>query len=123
MQLIDLKLDHYNFYSPSTGGVILDSDMCYDNEPSLWGYWLDEFWQEPTINNDYLKDSWRKYMSDFESLKKSDKFKNEYDSLEIFFKELQFQNVIVFKITDHLPFTPTAYFVIDMNFSADTTEE
>ena len=53
MQIIDLKLDHYNFYSPSTGGVILDGDMFYDNEPSLWGYWLDEFWDEPTINNDY----------------------------------------------------------------------
>jgi hypothetical protein len=116
MQIISLELDHYNFYSPSTGGVILDGDMCYDNEPSLWGYWLDEFWGEPTINNKYLIESWHNYLSNLESLKKSDTFTNEFEALEGFFKELQFQNVIVFKITDHLPYTPTAYFVIDMNY-------
>jgi hypothetical protein len=116
MQIIDLKLDHYNFYSPSTGGVILDGDMCYDNEPSLWGYWLDEFWDEPTINNESLKESWNNYMSNFESLKKSNTFTNEFEALEEFFNNLPFQNVIVFKITDHLPFTPTAYFIVDMNF-------
>ncbi|NDA62134.1 MAG: hypothetical protein EBX50_08830 [Chitinophagia bacterium] len=115
MQLINLTLGHYYFYSPSTGGVILDGDICHDNEPSLMGYWLDEFWQEPHINDDKLKKHWNDYLNKFNQLLENQKSLNEFHALEQFFKELEFTNAVVFKITDHFPQTPTGYFIIDFN--------
>ncbi len=115
MQIVTLELDHYNFYSPSTGGVIMDGEVLYDDEKSLLGYWLDEFWEEPHINKQYLEEMWQDYMTNYRSISAQETFINEFHSLEDFFTSVKFDNVIVFKITDRHPFTPTAYFVIDMN--------
>jgi hypothetical protein len=115
MQIVSLILDHYNFYSPSTGGVILDGEVCHENEPSLLGYWLDEFWQEPHINDNFLDEKWQEYISNYDALCAQENFVNEFRSLEDFFTSLKIDNLIVFKITDKLPSTPTAYFIIDMS--------
>ena len=115
MQIVSLELDHYNFYSPSTGGVILDEEVCHDDEPSLLGYWLNEFWQEPHINDKYLDEKWQEYLSNYDELSSQESFVNEFRSLEDFFTGIILNNVVVFKITDRLPSSLTAYFIIDLN--------
>jgi hypothetical protein len=115
MQIVSLELEHYSFYSPSTGGVILDGEVCHDNEPSLMGYWLDEFWKEPHINDSQLNKHWGEFLKSFNQLNESEFIVNEFQALEQFFQQLNLYNAVVFKITDHLPFTPTGYFIIDFN--------
>lgn len=116
MQIVSLELDHYNFYSPSTGGVILDGEDCHDDEPSLLGYWLDEFWQEPHINDKFLDEKWQEYLSNYAALSAQENFVNEFRSLEDFFMSLKLDNVVVFKVTDRLPTTPTAYLIVNINY-------
>ena len=115
MQIVSLELDHYNFYSPSTGGVILDEEDCHDTEPSLLGYWLDEFWREPHINDKELDEKWQLYLSNYEELSANDNFVDEFRSLEDFFTNIILDNVVVFKVTDKLPTTLTVYLVVDLN--------
>ena len=43
MQLLNLELDHFNLYCPSTGEYILLEDEGVNEEAlSLKGYWVDE---------------------------------------------------------------------------------
>ena len=103
MQIVDLKLDHYNFYSPATGGVILEETDVNENEPSLLGYWIDRFWQEPHINDPYLETKWLDYLSNYDELSKQKEFINEFRSLEDFFADIS-------------PCAFTVYLVVDMNY-------
>lgn len=115
MQIIELSLDHYNFYCPVTGVWIANEEDVNDDAPSLLGYWLDEFWDEPFIKDDRLLQEWTKYMDNFEALQNSEEFVNVFRLLEDFFSNLNLENVVVFKKADNVPFSLTPYFVIDMN--------
>jgi hypothetical protein len=116
MQLVSLELDHYNFFSPSSGEVIMDGEVFYEKEKSLLGYWIDEFWRDPHINSEEVEMEWQNYLSKFDEMCLDKNFVNEFQSLEDFFANLKYENVIVFKITDRLPSTPSFYLLIDMNY-------
>ena len=88
-----------------------------ESEPSLLGYWLDEFWEEPLIKDQFLEEKWQEYLSNFDKSSAQGFFTNPFDSLENFFNSLKIDNVVVFKITDKMPLSPTAYLVIDLNVS------
>jgi hypothetical protein len=115
MQIVSLRLDHYNFYSPSTGEWITQETDINEDAVSLLGYWVDEFWEEPFIKDDELKKHWQNYLANFEQFKNHDQVRCEYDMLRDFFKSIPFNNVLVFEISDNNAFSRTGYFVIDLN--------
>jgi hypothetical protein len=119
MQIISLKLDHYNFYCPVSGEYItLEDEPLNENALSFRGYWFDEFWDEPTIKDERLKALWLDF---FQTLKTD--YPNFIDivyseKLDSFFTSVEINNFVVFKIDkiegsiipDRL-----IYYVIDMN--------
>jgi hypothetical protein len=115
MKIVELELKHYNFYCPATGLWITSENDVNHDAPSLLGYWLDEFWREPFIKDESLKKKWESYMVNFEVLENSPEFVNQFASLEDFFKNLNFNNVVVFKIIDNLPDSRTPYFMLNLN--------
>lgn len=119
MQIVSLILDHYNFYSPSTGEWITQETDINEDAVSLLGYWVDEFWEEPFIKDDELKKHWNSYLSNYENLKSQHPDKDEYDLLKYFFMGVDLINVVVFVVTDNMPFSRTAYFIIDLNITKE----
>jgi len=119
MQIINLELDHYNFYCPVSGEYITtEEDGVNEDAPSFRGYWFDEFWDEPTIKDEKLNQLWTEY---FHNLKKSDpdyKYSDYTDKLDEFFQSVEIKNFVVFKI-HKIEFSIISdkliYFVIDMN--------
>ena len=115
MKIVELELNHYNFYCPATGVWITCEDDVNHDAPSLLGYWLDEFWREPFIKDEFLKQKWETYMENFEALESSPEFVNKFESLKDFFRNLNLNNAVVFKIEDDLPHSRTPYFILDLN--------
>ena len=119
MQIINLELDHYNFYCPVSGEYITtEEDGVNEVALSFRGYWFDEFWDEPTIKDEKLNQLWTEY---FDNLKASDpdyKYSNYTDNLDEFFQSVDIKNYVVFKI-HKIEFSIISdkliYFVIDMN--------
>ncbi len=119
MQIVSLKLDHYNFYCPVSGDYIsLEDEPLNENAISFRGYWFDEFWDEPTIKDERLKAQWSEYLQTLKT-NYSDLCIIDYsEKLDDFFASVEINNFIVFKIhkveisiiPDHL-----IYYVIDMN--------
>jgi hypothetical protein len=116
MQIISLILDHYFFYSPSTGAEILNESDVNENEPSLLGYWIDMCWNEPFIKNEYLENEWQVYLSTYKQLRSEESLEKEYRSLEDFFNSVNLYNVVVFKIAHNTRNSLTAYLVVDINY-------
>ncbi len=119
MQIINLKLDHYNFYCPVSGEYItLEDEPINEDAISFRGYWFDEFWDEPTIKDQTLKAAWESYLA---SLKMKHADLSELDivqTLDAFFHSIDSENYVVFKIHKReisiLP-DKLIYYVIDMN--------
>jgi len=119
MQIINLELDHYNFYCPVSGEYITtEEDGVNEDAPSFRGYWFDEFWDEPTIKDEKLNQLWTEY---FHNLKESDpdyKYLDFTEKLDEFFQSVEIKNYVVFKIQkiefSNIP-DKLIYFVIDMN--------
>jgi hypothetical protein len=119
MQIVSLKLDHYNFYCPVSGECIsMEDEPLNENALSFKGYWFDEFWDEPSIKDERLKALWLDF---FQTLKTN--YPNFIDidyseKLDEFFTSVEINNFVVFKIDkiegsiipDRL-----IYYVIDMN--------
>lgn len=124
MQLIDLQLDHYNFYCPVSGAyIMLDSEELNENALSFRAYWLDEYWDEPTIKDPVLAAAWALYYQQL----LADNFDiwfadaDLYETLEKFFSSTPILNYAVFKIRKiEASLVPehTVYLVIDMNAMA-----
>ena len=102
---------------------MLDSEAVNENAISFRAYWLDEFWDEPTIKDPVLAAAWALYYQQL----LTDNFDpwfadaNLYETLEKFFSSTSIQNYIVFKIRKiegSLVPEHTVYLVIDMNAMA-----
>jgi len=116
MQLLDLELDHFNFYCPATGEQILSDDDCNDNAKSFVGYWLDEFMTEPTIKNKQLAADWEKF---YDELEEKHNREPKYNEVEQFLIDYPQQNWVIYKITNCGmacgPVCNTVFIVLDMN--------
>lgn len=116
MQIIKLNLDHYNFFCPVTGIVIMDNETMNLEVPSLVAHWFDEDLLNPQLNDLTMKVSWEDYKSDFEEYAIID------PSLIInFLEQYQSSNFIAFVFEENAPsaqgWNHSNIFIINMNYS------
>lgn len=115
MQIVDLILNHQNFYCPVSGACILNgSDPIDDEVPSLQGYWVSECFSEPSLFGQ-LADDWAAYVSQKQQ-------KDEYvdsASLEVFLRNYQSPAWVTFCLStigeSCGPTGTTVWIVIDMD--------
>ena len=116
MQIIKLNLNHYNFFCPVTGKVIMDNESMNLEVPSLMAHWFDEDFLNPQINNLNLKLHWEDYKRDFDEFDFIDQslvmnFLNQYFSVDY----------VAFAIEENAPSSQGLnhlnFFVIYMNYS------
>ena len=116
MQIIKVGLDHYNFFCPVTGMVIMDNETMNVAIPSLVAHWYDEDFLNPHLNDMNMRLCWEDYKSDFEE------FAVIEPSLMInFLEQYQSNSFIAFIIEENASsaqgWNHSNFFVIDMNYS------
>jgi|688.fasta_scaffold1929513_1 hypothetical protein len=116
MQIIKLSLDHYNFFCPATGMVIMDNETLNLAVPSLVAHWYDEDFLNPHLKEMNMRLCWGDYKSDFEEFAVID------PSLILnFLEQYQSKNYIAFVIEENASssqgWNHSNFFVIDMNYS------
>jgi len=117
MQIIKLSLDHYNFFCPVSGTVIMDNETTNLTAPSLVAHWFDEDLLSPHFNDLNIWLFWDDYKSNFE------KFDMIDPSLVFnFLEQYQSKNLVAFVIEENAPssqgWNHSNFFVIDMNYSS-----
>lgn len=116
MQIIDLELQHFNFYCPATGECILKEDEpCNDDAKSLQAYWIDEVMEEPMIKNKKLAADWKRFYA-----RHRKDYQSDFDVLEDFFRQYEQPAWVVFKLTNSGmgcggPTSMTVWKVLDLN--------
>jgi hypothetical protein len=119
MQIVELELNHFNFYCPATGEYILvEDEPCNEDAASLMGYWVDEVIEEPFLKNQLLKKELEAFINDQEE--QDEDFSFGFKELEQFLTEFKEPSWVVFKLTTcgigcGGPMCNTVYLVIDMN--------
>lgn len=116
MQIIELELNHNNFFCPATGEYILKEDEDANHDAaSLMGYWLGDCIEEPFIKNAALQENYDLYVLNKQN--KNSNFRIGSNELENFLTHLDVKNWVVFKISTGGNFRPwqIVYFVIDMD--------
>jgi hypothetical protein len=116
MQIINLVLDHYNFYCPVTGTQIMgDEFLNIKNTPSLMGHWFDEEIFDPTIQDPLLKDAWQRVKKKFNQLD----ILQSYDRVYEFLRTYPSDSFVTFAIAENTSsaqaWNRSNFFVIDMN--------
>ena len=119
MQIINLKLDHDNFYCPVSGEYItMEDEPLNDDAISFRGYWFDQFWVEPSIKDETLNAAWESYMASLKMIHADINDLDMVETLDAFFNSVEMENYVVFKIHKReisiLP-DKIIYYVIDMN--------
>ena len=123
MQIVELELNHFNFYCPATGEFILmEDEPCNEDAASLMGYWVDEVINEPFLKDEQLKKDFEAFINYHEE--EDEDFSLGFEELEQFLTEFEAPNWVVYKITTcgigcGGPICSTVYFVIDMNTVAE----
>jgi hypothetical protein len=117
MQIIELRLSHFDLYSPVNGEPIANEDIGFNvDAKSLVGYWMDEVMNEPFIKNNEFASKWEERIAEKEE--ELEDYLDYYEALETFLKEYSCPTWIVFKITTGTeaggPGDETVWFVIDM---------
>jgi len=118
MQLLELNLDHLNFYCPVTGTTMRTADHFNADAPALMGFWVDEILDNPVIKHAELQASFEAFLSQEEA--QDPCFRLEFDDLESFLKAFDAPNWVAYCITNcgfgcGGPISSTVYMVIDMN--------
>ena len=117
MQIIQLELDHDNFFCPVNGQRITGS-QSYEASPAQLGMWVDLVIDEPEINSPELEAKWQHYV---EQLAEDD-----FTVMAEFFEAIDLPNHVCFEITTSGmacgPVSSTAWFVIDMDYCAPANE-
>lgn len=115
MQIINLVLDHYNFFCPVTGAQIMGNEILNVNTPSLMGHWFDEEIFDPTIQDPLLKDAWQRVKKKFNQLD----FLQSYDRVYEFLRTYPSDSFVTFAIAENTSsaqaWNRSNFFVIDMN--------
>jgi len=109
MQIIELRLSHYNFFCPATGKRITCEEDCDDNVESLKAYWCDLFFDEPFIKDKQLEADWLAFVAKHHE--ETDGNDSDIEVLEKFLREYDNKNWVVFRFGGH----STAWHIIDMD--------
>jgi len=125
MQIIELRLSHFNLYSPANGEAIANEEIGFNvDAKSLVGYWMDEVIGEPFIRNNEFASKWEELVAEKEE--ELEDYLDYYEALEIFLKDYPCPTWIVFKITTGNkaggPGDETLWVVIDMETGTDENE-
>ena len=116
MQIINLVLDHYNFFCPVTGFQIMGDEVMNLNTPSLMGHWFDEEIFDPTIYDPSLNNAWQSVKSTFNQLD----FLQSYDRVYEFLRTYPSNTFVTFVIAENAVssqgWNRSNFFVIDMNY-------
>jgi hypothetical protein len=114
MKIIDIHLDHHNFFCPVTGAQIT-SDDAYEPSPAQVGMFHYEVPEEPEIHDPSLQALWDTYVAKTEDL-----------DLDEFLDSVDHPTWVAYKITTSGmacgPVSSTWIIVIDMNYEADEDE-
>jgi hypothetical protein len=124
MQIINLDLNHSNFFCPTNGEcILLEGEPINDEAQSLVGYWHSEVLDQPYIMYSDLQHAWDAYLEkSLEEQKKEDDY-DEFESpgwaeLEHFLENYENPDWVVFCITTRDmacgQVTNTVRLVIDM---------
>ena len=112
MQIIDLELDHNNFYCPVTGSKILSEDS-FDSCPSLQGLWTNHS-EEPETLQGELEKLWKVYLEKLDE--------DDFHDVPEFLKSVDNNDFVAFAVTTGGmacgPVSSTVWLVIDMNHNA-----
>jgi hypothetical protein len=116
MQIVELELNHLNFYCPATGHPILSEDGDGTaGAKSLKGLWIDEVFSEPEFKDAAFEKAWKAYYEEHFDEEED----NEYEIQEEFLKTYPEANWVTYKITTSGiacgPISSTAWLVIDMD--------
>jgi hypothetical protein len=123
MQLIELILNHYNFYCPVTGELISkNGEPVNFDASSLRGYWVSEEMESPVLYSDEFSSTYKKFLIKCIKNNNEDNEDNEdnyvpgWEELEVFLKEYKEPSWVVFNITTRLSdqHMTNAWYVIDM---------
>lgn len=112
MQVVTMHLTKSEFYCPFSGEVIFKNGEINDAAASFSGYWLDEFWEDPTIDDESIKEQWEKYLNALSRLDPLSRTSSPIVILEAFFNQCERQDFIVFKLIDELPKSPNLYVML-----------
>ena len=114
MKIIDLDLDHSNFFCPATGAQITSSD-AYEPSAAQVGMFHYEVPEAPDIQHPGLQALWDAYAAKTEEL-----------DLDEFLASVDHGTWVAFKITTHGmacgPVSSTWILVIDMNYQEEGGE-
>ena len=121
MQIVNLHLNHYNFFCPATGEfILLENEPINEEAQSLMGYWQSDVISEPCIMNSDFQDAWDAYIQDGDGDEEDeDKESPGWEEVEAFLEKYKNPNWVVFCITNRGmacgPVSSTAWLVIDMD--------
>jgi hypothetical protein len=123
MEIIEFTSAFYKMYNPVAGDTIVDEE-CDDDAESLIGYWIDEVFEEPIMNNQVFLTAWEEY-----SVKYRDEHDDEspdYDALGVFLREYENPAWKVIEITSYGmacgPVSHTVWMVVDKDTVVEDVE-
>lgn len=125
MQIVELTVDHYNFFCPVTGARISthgDPEVNFA-AASLRGYWVSEALESPNIFAEDFETAYHAYLKrcSWNSDEDGDAGDSDYvlgwEELEDFLKEFNRPNWTVFNVTTRLgdQDVTNAWYVIDLS--------
>lgn len=127
MQLIKFELNHPNLFCPVTGRQIQEDTYFNDDVPSVMGYWLDRYWEAPVIKCEKLKKAWEDYLRNGgeAALEKGCIESDRFYPLEIFFHQVNMDNVLVIRLDNknRRYSAPVPYIVLNMDYHEEEEEE
>ena len=126
MRIINLIVDHYNFYCPVTGECIsADGEPVNHDASSLYGYWVSVELESPSIHDKDFEDAYHAYLKKCSEDSKTDEadeadeadYVPGWQELEVFLEEYDRPNWVVFSITTRLSDQDStdAWYVIDLS--------
>lgn len=126
MKIIELSLNHHNFYCPVTGHHIQGPEH-FDASPALVGAWVTEVGTGPFTLDAPLQAAWEDWIQMHEESDIEDdgnRFNEPY-KISKFLAEVEAENLVCFEVTTRGfacdPISSTNWFVID--FSLDVEKE
>lgn len=120
MQIINLIVDHYNFYCPVTGECIsADGEPVNLDASSLCAYWVSVELESPSIHDQDFEDAYHAYLKKCMADSEADEadYVPDWQELEVFLKEYKRPNWVVFSISTRLSDQDStdAWYVIDLS--------
>ena len=112
MQVVTIHLIKDEFHCPFSGEMIFENGEINESVGSFAGYWLDEFWESPTICDESIQKEWDMYSSSLASSSSISRMSNPSLLLEAFFIQLERHGFLVFKLIDKIPISPTLYLML-----------